>query len=216
MEERGACGCFAPARPHPSGVLLAACYESTRACVQVLYPKAGFAGPVTEDEAKKAEEEFNADIMPAFSHILGRTEGPLLGGKLITCLDQDVRCCSYQSAESRNCRYDTCMSACGRLVLVCERKFLHVCARTLNAGTKPNIADLAFMGYIMPTMLKCPDSFVAKNAVLSVRTGCILLYTRTGMEMEGTGSRAGVFCVGCQIVCQHARTQSGPVHEAMC
>lgn len=48
--------------------------------LKVLYPAAGFAGPVPEDEAKKEEENFNADVMPAFSHILSRLDGPLIGG----------------------------------------------------------------------------------------------------------------------------------------
>eukprot|EP00277_Geminigera_cryophila_P017215 CAMPEP_0179437578 /NCGR_PEP_ID=MMETSP0799-20121207/21449_1 /TAXON_ID=46947 /ORGANISM="Geminigera cryophila, Strain CCMP2564" /LENGTH=218 /DNA_ID=CAMNT_0021218611 /DNA_START=23 /DNA_END=679 /DNA_ORIENTATION=+ len=81
--------------------------------LKVLYPAAGFAAPVSPEDMTKAEEDFSTDLMPAFSHILAREEGPLIG------------------------------------------------------GVKPNIADLAFMGYIHPVMLKCPDSFVAKNAILS-------------------------------------------------
>lgn len=77
---------------------------------KVLYPAAGFAGPVSADDLKAAEAEFNSDLVPALKHLIARTEGPLIG------------------------------------------------------GTKPSIADIAFMGYLHPIMLKCPDSFPAKNA----------------------------------------------------
>jgi glutathione S-transferase len=46
--------------------------------VKNLYPAVGFAGP--DAEPKATEAKFNEDIVPSMKNLLGRIEGPLMGG----------------------------------------------------------------------------------------------------------------------------------------
>ena len=80
--------------PH-TPVHLASSYYSVSVQIvnlKVLYPAAGFAGPVPEDEAKKEEENFNADVMPAFSHILSRLVSLSLSLSLARARSLCLRC----------------------------------------------------------------------------------------------------------------------------
>ena len=46
----------------------------------VVYPKAGFSGPVSDADLKAAETKWSTDVMPAFENIIQRSGGPLCGG----------------------------------------------------------------------------------------------------------------------------------------
>ena len=47
---------------------------------KLVYPKAGFSGPVSAEELESAEKKWAEDVMPAFEHILMRSGGPFCGG----------------------------------------------------------------------------------------------------------------------------------------
>ena len=47
---------------------------------KVVYPVAGFSGPISDEDKAKAEKQWNDDVVPAFEHIVKRNGGPLVGG----------------------------------------------------------------------------------------------------------------------------------------